>query len=130
MRIISSIKKIISAYKKKGAIIPTRGNYYDIGPGISLKYHAVKMYLNGLSLDEISIRLHYGIPIINRYISIFLSVIKNFLDGYSYGYISDIEKISIPLIKSYIKLYEEFRRKPSDIFLELEKNFNLNNSNV
>ncbi len=127
---ISSIKKIISVYKKKGAIIPTRGNYYDIGPGISSKYYTVKMYLNGLSLDEISIRLHYGIPIINRYISIFLTVIKNFLDGYSYGDISDIEKISIPLVKSYIKLYEEFRRKPSDIFLELEKNFNLNNSNT
>ena len=127
---ISSIKKIISIYRKKGAIIPTRGNFYDIGPGISSKYHAVKMYLNGLSLDEISFRLHYEISTINRYISIFLSVIKNFLEGYSYNDISDMEKISIPLVKSYSNLYEEFRKNPSDIFLELEKNFNLNNSNL
>jgi len=41
---VSTIKRIIAQFRKQGNFIPTRGNYGDIGPGVSHKAEAVKRY--------------------------------------------------------------------------------------
>ncbi|TLM99916.1 DUF1670 domain-containing protein, partial [bacterium] len=41
----ANIKRLIASFKRQGDYIPTRGNYHDIGPGISHKYEAVRLYI-------------------------------------------------------------------------------------
>jgi len=116
---VSAIKKILRAFRKDKIKIPTRGAFCDIGPGVSHKYHAVKMYLSGLTLTDIAFRLHHDLASIERYINNFIIVFRAHEDGYDPVRISHMSKISQSLVKGYIDLYNEFRNSPSEVFLEL-----------
>lgn len=65
---VSAVKKILRSYRKDGITIPTRGSFHDIGPGVSHKYHAVKMYLAGLNVTDIAFRLYHDLSLKEHYI--------------------------------------------------------------
>ena len=115
----SAVKKILRSYRRKEVTIPTRGSFHDIGPGLSHKYHAVKMYLSGLTLTDIAYRLHHDLSSIERYIGNFIVVFRAYEDGYGVERISHMSKISAPLVRTYIELYNKFKSSPSEVFLEL-----------
>lgn len=115
----SAVKKILRAYRKTGIEIPTRGAFHDIGPGVSHKYMAVKMYLSGLTLTDIAYRLHHDLSSVERYIQNFIVVFRAYEDGYSAERISHMSRISLPLVRTYIGLYNKFKGSPSDVFLAM-----------
>lgn len=115
----SAVKKILRAYRKSGIEIPTRGSFHDIGPGVSHKYMAVKMYLAGLTLTDIAYRLHHDLSSVERYISNFTVVFRAYEDGYGAERIAHMSRISTPLVRTYIGLYNKFKGSPSEVFLAL-----------
>ena len=110
---LSTIKRIISVYRKQDFLIPTRGNYNDIGPGVSHKAQAVKLFLRGLTLLDISKRMAHSIYSIERYIDDFTLVYSAYVnEQYSALRISRMMAISPKLVKDYIALYEEVKNNP------------------
>ena len=48
-----TISRHISALEKKGELVPTRGKWKDIGPGVSHKKRIMELYLKGYEYTDI-----------------------------------------------------------------------------
>ena len=110
---VSTIKRIVARYRDQGQIIPTRGNYCDIGPGVSHKAEAVKRYLKGYTVSEISLTMAHNSHSIERYLDDFCMVASGYInDNYTALRISRALKISEKLVQQYIDLYHKFENDP------------------
>jgi DNA-binding CsgD family transcriptional regulator len=115
----SGIKKIVGKHRKEGNLLPTRGNYHDIGPGVSHKYEAVKLFLRGMTLSDIAYRMHHSLWSIERYIKDFCTVFMAHCEGYTPERIAHMTKLSLKLVKEYISLYHQFCNCDNREFLKL-----------
>ncbi len=104
----ASIKRFIKELKEKGDYIPTRGNYHDIGPGLSHKYQAVRFYIKGLEPSDIAMRLGHALHCIERYIDNFSLVVSASLEDYNAIAISRFTGISEKVVREYLVLYDRY----------------------
>jgi len=116
---VSGVKKIVSKHRKNGNLLPTRGNFHDIGPGVSHKYEAVKLFLRGMTLSEIAYRIHHSIWSVERYIKDFCTVFMAHSEKYTPERIAHMTKLSLKLVKEYIMLYNQFCNCDNREFLKL-----------
>jgi len=118
---VSTVKRIIAEYKTKGHIVPTRGNYCDIGPGVSHKAEAVKRYLKGYTVSEIALAMAHNPRSIERYLNDFCMVASGYInEHFSALRLSRTLKISEKLVQEYIDLYHKFVNDP-DCKVRLEQ---------
>lgn len=104
----ASVKRFIKHFRKDGDYIPTRGNYHDIGPGLSHKYEAVRLYIKGMETTDISQRLGHSLHSIERYINDFSLVISAALEDYNAIAISRFTGISERVVREYLVLYDRY----------------------
>lgn len=116
---VSGVKKIVGKHRKEGTLLPTRGNFHDIGPGVSHKYEAVKLFLRGMTLSDIAYRMHHSLWSIERYIKDFCTVFMAHCENYTPERISHMTKLSLKLVKEYISLYNQFCKCDNREFLKL-----------
>lgn len=110
MRIsVSGVKTIMRKYRQDGVTLPTRGNFYDIGPGLSVKYYAVKMYLSGVPIIEISWRIHQSVYVVEQYIQDFNLVQQGYGNNETVPELARTIKQSEALVNQYIGLLQEFQ---------------------
>ena len=118
---VTTIRRIIAEYRKAGVYILTRGNYCDIGPGLSHKSEAVKRYLKGYTVTEIARAMSHAPQSIERYIDDFSLVSTAFKkEQYTALRISQMMRLSEKLVKEYIDLYHQFKNN-SDCQYRLEQ---------
>jgi len=115
----SGIKKIVGKHRKEGNLLPTRGNYHDIGPGVSHKYEAVKLFIRGMTLSEIAYRMHHCLHSVERYIRDFCTVFTAHCENYTPERIAHMTKLSLKLVNEYISLYNQFCTCDNKEFLNL-----------
>jgi len=108
----ANIKRLIASFRKQGDYIPTRGNYHDIGPGISHKYEAVRLYIKGVAPSDIAMRLGHCLNSIERYIEDFCLVISASLEDYNAIAISRFTGISEKVVKEYLVLFDRYSLDP------------------
>ncbi len=108
----ANIKRLIASFRNQGDYIPTRGNYHDIGPGISHKYEAVRLYIKGLAPSDIAMRLGHSLHSIERYIADFCLVVSASLEDYNAVAISRFTGISEKVVKEYLVLYDRYSLDP------------------
>ncbi|MFQ5801007.1 MAG: DUF1670 domain-containing protein [Candidatus Hydrothermarchaeales archaeon] len=116
---VSGIKKIVAQHKKDGNLLPTRGNYHDIGPGVSHKAEAVRLFLRGMTPSDVSWRIHHSVYSVERYIKDFCVVFMAHCEGYTPERISHMTRLSVKLVREYIALYVQFCRGDNKDFLKL-----------
>lgn len=110
---VSTIKRLLAALKANDNFMPTRGNYGDIGPGVSHKAEAVKRYLKGYTVTEIAQALAHHPHSIERYLDDFCLVVSGYLnEHYSALRLSRSLKLSENLVQQYIDLYHRFQDHP------------------
>ncbi len=110
---VSTIKRIIAALNANDKFIPTRGNYGDIGPGVSHKAEAVKRYLKGYTVTEIAQAMAHHPHSIERYLDDFCLVAAGYSnEHYSALRLSRSLKLSEKLVEQYIDLYHRFKDDP------------------
>lgn len=110
---VSTIRRIIAQYRRENIFIPTRGNYCDIGPGVSHKTEAIKRFLKGYALTEIARAMSHSVSSVERYIDDFSLVYSaHECEQYSPLRISQIMRISEKLVNEYISLYKLFKDNP------------------
>ena len=108
----ATVQRILAEYRRQGDYIPTRGNYHDIGPGLSHKYQAVRLYLRGHQPTAIAMRLCHSLSSIERYLDEFCRVAAILDENLSPLAISRVTGQSRRLVGEYQALYEEFRADP------------------
>lgn len=116
---VNGVKKVISRHRKDGNILPTRGNYHDIGPGVSHKSEAVRLFLRGMTPSDVSWRVHHSIYSVERYIKDFCVVFMAHCEGYTVERISHMTRLSVKLVREYKSLYERFCIGDNRDFLRL-----------
>jgi hypothetical protein len=110
---VSTIRRIMAEYRRANLFLPTRGNYCDIGPGISHKAEAVKRFLKGYTLKEIARAMSHAPESIERYIDDFSMVYSAHInEEYSPLRISQMMRVSEKLVNEYIALYHLFKENP------------------
>ncbi|MHA1280791.1 MAG: DUF1670 domain-containing protein [Candidatus Helarchaeota archaeon] len=103
-----TIRRLLAEYREKDIFIPLRGYYKDIGPGITHKSQAVRLYLKGFSPSKIANYLGHHIQSIERYLNDFCVVMMGIDEGYSATRIARHSKLSERLVKEYQALYYEY----------------------
>ena len=108
---VPTIKRIMAEYRQQDIYIPTRGNYQDIGPGMSHKTKVIQLFLQGYTETEISNRMQHSLNSIERYLIDFTRVFLLLEQGYPQDQIRLATRLSPKLINEYIQLYKLVKHK-------------------
>lgn len=93
-----------------GAILPSRGNLKDIGPGTSHKTKILNLYLSGDDHIEIKRKTRHSSEAIMRYIKSFARFVILYEDGFRDNQLRILTGYSPKLLKEYEKLYCHFSK--------------------
>lgn len=109
---LRTIRRDIKALKEQGIYVPTRGQQKDIGPGISHKVMAVKMYLERKTDLEIARAIYHSLKAVERYTVTFARVITLLEKGLEPQEIGFVVQISERLVSQYQQLYNDYNKPP------------------
>lgn len=109
----ATVQRLLREYREHDEYIPTRGNYHDIGPALSHKYQAVRLYLRGCQPSHIAQRLCHNLSSIERYLNAFCRIMAALDAGFPVPAIQRFTDLSMPLIRDYQALYEQFQHDPA-----------------
>lgn len=110
---VTRVRRFLAEYRKENIFVPTRGNYCDIGPGISHKSEAVKRYLKGYTVTEIARQMAHAPQSVERYLNDFSMIMTVHVnEHYSALRISQMMRLSEKLVKEYIDIYQQFKDNP------------------
>jgi DNA-binding CsgD family transcriptional regulator len=108
---VRTIRRDIQAMRKRDIIVATRGQVRDIGPGVTHRGIAVRLWLEGKEPVEIARHINHSIAAVENYIEKFKRVAylrgKNFDDYQSALTIG----ISVAAVKTFVELYKQYQYK-------------------
>ncbi len=103
---VRTVRRDIRSLRDAGVVVATRGQQKDIGPGVSHRGIAVRLWLEGKEPVEITRQINHSIGAVENYLEKFKRVSylrrKNF-DDYQ---IALTVGISIPAVKTFVDIYE------------------------
>jgi DNA-binding NarL/FixJ family response regulator len=109
----ATVQRLLREYRQQDDYIPTRGNYHDIGPALSHKYQAIRLYLRGCQPSQIAQRLCHNLSSIERYLNAFCRIMAALDAGFTLAAIQRFSGLSPRLIQDYQTLYQQFREDPA-----------------
>ena len=101
-----TISRHITALEKKGELVPTRGKWKDIGPGVSHKKKILELYLKGYEYTEIERKTRHSGEAIMRYVKDFARILVLSEEGYGDEELRIITGLSEKTIREYKQLIE------------------------
>jgi hypothetical protein len=105
---VSTIKRDFAALGAEGVYLPSRGNLQGIGRGQTHKAQIVKLWLQGLTYDQIARRTRHALSSIKRYIGTFIRVVWLHRHNYSQEQIAHLLQIGDALTAEYLALCERY----------------------
>lgn len=109
---LRTIRRDIKALKDNGVYVPTRGQQKDIGPGISHKVLAVKMFLERKTDLEIARTIYHSLKAVERYTVTFARVILLLEKGLTKEEVAFVVQISERLVNQYQQLFNDYNKPP------------------
>ena len=58
---VRTVRRDVAALRKSGVVLPTRGTVKDIGPGVTHKGIAVRLWLEGKEPTEVARHIHHSL---------------------------------------------------------------------
>lgn len=109
---VRTIRRDIAELRTIGIVVPTRGTVKDIGPGVTHKEIAIRLWLEGKEPTEVARQIHHSLKATENYLEKFkrvayLSGQKGFTDFE----ISRTIGISTAATKTFLEIYQEFKGK-------------------
>lgn len=108
---IRTIRRDIAALKRDGIVVPTRGTINDIGPGVTHKAIAIRLWIEGKEPTEVAKAIHHSLKAVENYLQKFMRVVylrrKNFTDFE----VARTVGISLPAVRTFLEIYEENKGK-------------------
>jgi len=120
--------------ENKEVMVPTRGNFKDIGPGISHAEKIIELYIHGYTETQIKKRTGHSYESIENYIRTFATLAGLLERGLPLPLIRQVMGKSMTLLKRYKTLYDEYNTEEYAFFFhhllkifereELKKKYN------
>jgi biotin operon repressor len=108
---IRTIKRDISAIRKEGIEVISRGYLHNIGRCQTHKVKIIRMYLDGMTYSEIKLKARHTSGAIKRYLESFTKVLMSQKRGiYRIKDISVVTGLSEFLVKQYSNLIKESKK--------------------
>ncbi len=110
-RDVRTIRADIAVLRTQQLVVPTRGTVQDIGPGVTHKEQAIRLWLGGKEPLEVARHLHHSLSAIERYLRTFCRVV------YAQKRLSNILQtalvvgISLPAAQLYWGLHDEMMQR-------------------
>lgn len=109
---VRTIRRDIESLRQRGITVATRGQVRDIGPGVTHRGIAVRLWLEGKEPVQIARDINHSIAAVENYLEKFKRVaylrVKHFDDYQSALTIG----ISVAAVKTFVELYKQYRHKP------------------
>jgi len=103
-----TISRHIAALEENRELVPTRGKWKDIGPGVSHKKKILELYLKGYEYTEIERKTRHSGEAIMRYVKDFAKILLLTEDGFEDNELRLITGLSEKTIQEYKELIETY----------------------
>ncbi len=106
-----TIRRDIKSLRKKEIIVPTRGQVCDIGPGVTHRGIAVRLWLEGKEPVEVARHINHSLAAVEKYLEMFKRVAFLRQKHFDDFQIALTAGISVAAARTYVGLYKEFSHK-------------------
>jgi hypothetical protein len=107
---VRTIRRDIAELKTIGITVPTRGTVKDIGPGVTHKEIAIRLWLEGKEPTEVAKHIHHSLKATENYLEKFKRVAYlSGNKGFTEFEISRTVGISIVASKTFLGIYAEYK---------------------
>lgn len=108
---VRTIRRDIRSLRKKEIIVPTRGQVNDIGPGVTHRGIAVRLWLEGKEPVEIARHINHSLAAVENYLEKFKRVAYLRQKHFDDFQIALTTGISVAAARTFVELYKEFSDK-------------------
>jgi hypothetical protein len=109
---VRTIRRDVRELREQGVIVPTRGQCRDMGPGVTHREEAVKLWLHGHEPLDVARRLNHTLTAIENYTQCFARVVFLLWRSMTPLEIALVIGASVRRVQSYIDLYHKYQRSP------------------
>lgn len=108
---VRTIRRDIADLKDSGIVVPTRGTVKDIGPGVTHKALAVRLWLEGKEPTEVAQQIHHSLKATENYLEKFKRVSYLIGKGFTEFEMALTIGISVTAVRTFTELHNEFKNK-------------------
>ncbi len=109
---VRTVRRDIYALRALGIIVATRGQQKDIGPGVSHRGVAIKLWLEGQDPVEVARAIKHSQKAVDRYLQTFARCVYCHRKGFTRLEVALTVGISTAAAHSYLDLYDDIHEKP------------------
>jgi len=108
---VRTVRRDIADLKKDGIVVATRGTVKDIGPGVTHKAVAIRLWLEGKEPTEVAMHIHHSLKATETYLEKFKRVAYLVEKGFTIHEIARVVGISTAATRTFMELHTEYRQK-------------------
>lgn len=108
---VRTIRRDIKELRERGIVVPTRGQQKDIGPGVTHREVAIKMFIEHKEPLEIARSIMHSIKAVERYIDTFCRVVYGYSQLKCNLKTALVVGISIAGVDRYLEIYQDYKNK-------------------
>jgi DNA-binding transcriptional regulator YhcF (GntR family) len=108
---VRTVRRDIADLKKDGIVVATRGTVKDIGPGVTHKAIAIRLWLEGKEPTEVATRIHHSLKATEAYLEKFKRVAYLVEKGFTIHEIARVVGISTAASQTFMGLHAEYRNR-------------------
>ena len=103
---VRTIKRDFADLHAEGCYLPSRGYIHGVGRGQTHKARIVKLWLQGMTYDQIATHTHHSLTSVQRYILTFVRVVHLHQQPFEPAEIAHLTQLGLPLVREYLALYQ------------------------
>ena len=107
-----TVRRDIADLKKAGVVVPTRGTVKDIGPGVTHKAAAIRLWLDGKEPTEVALHIHHSLKATEAYLEKFKRVAYLVEKGFTLHEIARVVGLGTASAETFRNLHAEYRKRP------------------
>lgn len=109
---VRTVRRDVQYLKDLGIILPTRGQQKDIGPGVTHRAIAIRLWLEGKEPVAVAQHIKHSITAVESYLQKFKRVAFLKRKKFDEFEIALTVGISVSAAKGFSQLYQEYKNKP------------------
>ena len=108
---VRTIRRDIESLRQRDIMVPTRGQVRDIGPGVTHRGIAVRLWLEGKEPVEVARQINHSIAAVENYLEKFKRVAYLRTKGFDDYQSALTIGISVAAVKTFVELYKQYHNK-------------------
>ena len=104
-----TVRRDVAELRKGGVVVPTRGTVKDIGPGVTHKELAIRLWLEGKEPTEVALHIHHSLKATEAYLEKFKRVAYLVEKGFTLHETARVVGISTAAVTCFREIHSRHR---------------------